>query len=316
MGQFDRLMVGGFKVTPEDQLVTRTYFGMPHTDTWFDAFLTTASGQYYVISHDIWSEGGKLRPTGVLGAFKLTPDGLAADERYAKWTDAPTTQTLTADNKILYSVAGAAGHEEVCFDGAGLSWRRADDGMSLNGPLAGNGTSWRLSWRKPGGDTGEMFYNHQGYAVEGTYFGEPVTGHVIVETMWGNEHYPETWFVNNRIAHWAAFAINYEDGSSEYGQFLCGEYGARGAVVVDNTGREVACTTNINAVDHPDGRVEYELGNGERWEITAAPNRILSFPRTKVLFGEARRIGDTRKIARATATYLTADHIPPPEKFQ
>jgi hypothetical protein len=316
MGQFSRLQVGGFQVVPEDQVVTRSYFGLPHTDTWFDAFLTTASGKYYVISHDVWSNAdGSLSPAGLLGALEASPDGLVADTRYEQWAGA-ITQKLTADGRILYAVPGATRPEEVGFDGTSLEWKSANGDLHIRGPLAGGGTQWHHAWRRPDDETGEMFYNQQGYSVDGTYFDEPVTGHVIIETMWGNEHYMETWWVQNRVGHWASFAIDYDDGSSEFGQFLCGEYGARGAVVVDDLGREVVSTTNINAVDHPDGRIEYELGGGEQWEITVEPSRALTFPRTRLGFGVARRVDERRRVVKATATYLIADRIAPPEPFR
>ena len=51
MGQFDRLQVGGFQVAVEDQLVTKGYFGLRHTDTFFDALLSSRDGQFYLISN-------------------------------------------------------------------------------------------------------------------------------------------------------------------------------------------------------------------------------------------------------------------------
>jgi hypothetical protein len=133
--------------------------------------------------------------------------------------------------------------------------------------------------------------------------------------MWGNENYPNTWFVQNRVGHWSSFMNNYEDGTSEYGQILFGEYGARGAVIVDNTGRELVCTTNVNAFEEDDGRVRYEFGNGETWAFTVDPRCALSFPRTKLGFGGCRRIGEQRTILKASGSYLTADHLPEPQPF-
>jgi hypothetical protein len=314
MGQFSRLQMGGYRVVPEDQLVSRTYFGLPHTDTWFDALLTTASGDYYVISHDVWSEDGAMRPAGLLGALKATAEGLTPEPRYANW-DGPITQSLTPDGQVRYDVASSHGSEQVTFDATSFAWRADTGDLVLRGSNSGGGTMWRHSWRRPDGETGEMFYNQQGYAVDGTLFGEAVTGHVVIETMWGNEHYMNTWFVQNRIGHWAFFAIDYDDGTSEFAQFLCGEYGARGAVVTDGNGVEVLNTANINAVELPDGGIRYEVGNNEEWEVSVEPSRALSFPRTRLGFGTARRIGDPRKVVRSTCSYLIADHIPADEPF-
>jgi hypothetical protein len=133
--------------------------------------------------------------------------------------------------------------------------------------------------------------------------------------MWGNENYTATWFVQNRIGHWASFMNNYEDGTSEYGQILCGEYGARGAVV-DNTGRELVCTTNVNAFEEPGGGVRYEFGHGETWEFVVDPRCALSMPRTKLGFGGCQRVGEKRTVSKASGSYLTADRLPPTQRFE
>jgi hypothetical protein len=91
-----------------------------------------------------------------------------------------------------------------------------------------------------------MLYTQQGYHVTGTYHSEAVAGHVVLESMWGNDSYGSTWWLPNRIGHWGFFVNTYTDGSSEYGQVLCGEYGARGAVIVDGEGVELVCTATVN----------------------------------------------------------------------
>ncbi len=315
MGQFNWLQMAGFTVCPEDQVVTRTYFGLRHTDTWFDAFLTGASGEFYMFSHDVRSDAdGSLAAAGIIGGFRVAPSGLEPDARYGQWSGA-VTQTLTPDNRIVYAATGPTSPEEVSFGEREFEWKSANGDIQLAGTLAGQGTQWHHAWRRPDHETGEMFYNHQGYRVEGTYFGEPVSGHVIVETMWGNENYTDTWFVQNRIGHWSMFVNNYDDGTSEYGQILCGEYGARGAVIVDHTGREVVCTTNVNAFEEADGRVRYELGDGETWEFSVDPRCALSFPRTTLGFGSCQRVGESRTVAKASGSYLTADRLPPRQPF-
>ncbi len=315
MGQFNWLQMAGFTVHPADQVVTRSYFGLHHTDTWFDAFLTGSSGNFYLFSHNVKSAEGKLGAAGIIGGFVATPSGLVPDERYGQWSG-PVISELTTDNRITYSATGPTSGEEVSFGMTSFEWASENGDIQLTGQLCGQGTSWHHAWRRPDDETGEMFYNHQGYSVDGTYFGESVSGHVIVETMWGNENYTDTWFVQNRIGHWSSFMNNYEDGASEYGQILVGEYGARGAVIVDNAGRERVCTTNVNAFDAGKGNVRYEFGNGETWEFWVDPRCALSMPRTSLGFGGCKRIGETRSIARASGSYLTADRLPPTQPFQ
>jgi hypothetical protein len=315
MGQFNWLKTAGFVVHPEDQVITRKYFGLRHTDTWFDAFVTGSSGNFYLFSHDVQSDAdGALAAAGIIGGFRTTPSGLEPDERYGQWSGT-VTQTLTPDNRIVYAATGPTSAEEVSFGETAFEWKSENGDIQLAGALSGQGTQWHHAWRRPDDDTGEMFYNQQGYSVEGTYFGESVSGHVMVETMWGNENYPNTWFVQNRIGHWASFMNDYDDGTSEFGQILFGEYGARGAVIVDNTGREIVCTTNLNAFEEADGQVRYEFGNGETWQFWVDPRIALSFPRTQLGFGGCKRVDEQRTIVKASGSYLTADHLPPPQPF-
>lgn len=317
MGQFDRLQLGGFTVVPEDQLVTKRYFGLRHTDTFFDALVTSDSGQFYLISNAVKSGAdGSLTAAPWLGAFQASPDGMVPDPRYAAWTGR-AVQTLTDGGRVTYSLPDMPNPEEFSFGATSLEWKSATGDVHLAGNLAGNGTQWRLPWREPDGATDEMFYNQQGYSVEGTYYGERVAGHVVLETMWGNRNYGDTWWVANRVGHWAFMVTNYADGTSEYGQFFCGEYGARGAVVVNEKGEEVVNTTNVNATDDERGRVVYDFGNGEQWEFV--PDATRGFPpfgTTMLRVGSARRVDEKREIVNANGTYFTADHLGRSATFQ
>jgi hypothetical protein len=317
MGQFDKLQLGSFAVVPADQLATKTYFGLRHTDTFLDVLLTDSSGKFYLVSNSVRdAPDGSLAATPWLGAYQSTPDGLMPDVRYTPWSGA-VTQTLSADDRIRYALSDAANAEEFSFGVNDIEWKTANGDVHVTGVLAGNGTQWRLPWREPEGDTGEMFYNQQGYRVDGVYFSEPVTGHIVVETMWGNEDYVETWWVPNRIGHWAFFVNNYADGTSEFGQVLCGEYGARGVIVVDEHGREVVNTTTVNAYAEPDGNVRYEFGAGEAWEFTTLPERGMpAFGTTTLAIGSVRRVDDPRELVRANAVGLIADRMGAPQPLE
>ena len=161
-----------------------------------------------------------------------------------------------------------------------------------------------------------MLYCHHGYDIAGTYLGEPVEGLVVIETMWGNEHYTDTWFTQSRVGHWASFGIVYDDGTSEYGQFLCGEFGATGAVVTDNTGRETLCTANIRVDRGEGGDLRYEFDNGETWEFTADPRTVQRFGEdddsTVLVFGSCARVDEKRTVVRSTGTYFIARRLPDP----
>jgi hypothetical protein len=317
MGQFDRLQLGAFTVVAEDQLTSRRYFGLHHTDTFVDALLMSTAGQFYLVSNAVQSDpGGSLVATPWLGAFRASPDGMVPDLRYVAWTGA-ATQSTRPDGRVRYSLGEGPDSEELSFSDSTLEWQDGAGRIGLSGALAGNGTQWRLPWREPDGSTGEILYSQQGYGVDGTYQGEAVSGHVVLETMWGNEHYGDSWWVKNRVGHWAFLVNNYADGTSEYGQILCGEYGARGAIIVNEQGEAVVNTTNVNASEDEVGVIRYELGNGEEWEFIAEPTRAFpEFATTRLSVGAARRVKESRQIIKANGTCITTERMPATEPFQ
>ena len=104
VGAFDRLQVGAFGVVPEDQLVTRSYFGLRHTDTFFDALLMSEAGQFYLISNAVQSSAdGALVATPWLGAYRASEDGMVPDPRHVAWSGA-AEQSLEADGRVRYSL--------------------------------------------------------------------------------------------------------------------------------------------------------------------------------------------------------------------
>jgi hypothetical protein len=317
MGQFDRLQLGAFLVVAEDQLTSRQYFGLRHTDTFFDALLMSSAGQFYLVSNAVQSSPGRsLVATPWLGAYQASPDGMVPDPRYVAWSGT-AQQSIEPDGRVRYSLGEGSDSEEVSFSGSALEWKDAAGRVHLSGALAGNGTQWRLPWREPDGSTGEIFYTQQGYSVDGTYQGETVSGHVVLETMWGNEHYGDAWWVKNRVGHWAFLVNNYADGTSEYGQILCGEYGARGAIIVNEQGEAVVNTTNVNASEEKAGVVRYELGPGEEWEFAAEPTRAFpAFATTRLSVGAARRVNEQRQVVTANGTCITTERMPASQPFQ
>lgn len=309
-GMFDSLQVGSFHVEPQDQLTSKVYFGLRHTDTFFDALLTGSSGKFYLVSNVIKdAPDGSLTAAPWLGADVSSDTGLVPDPRYKPWTGS-ATQTLSPGNRLVYSLSDTATTERFGYGEKTFEWSTADGGTHLTGTQAGQGTQWLLPTRDPSGGTDEIFYNQQGYTVEGTYFGEHVKGHVVIETMWGTADYPSTWWVQNRVGHWAFLANTYADGSSEFGQILCGEYGARGAIIVNNKGQNVVDTTHVNAHAEASGNVVYDFGHGHRWEFVANPHR--GFPplgTTTLGVGYVKNLGSKQKLASGDAVFLTANRM-------
>ena len=310
LGQWNRMQSSSFKVNPADMVPTTNYWGLPHQHVIYDLLLTNDEGKYYLASNSVLTNpDGSLTSFPWLGAAGLqeaTPPatGLVPDPRGKAWNPAgPVSQSLGPDG-LTYQVTNtgpAPNGETVSYDEDSFKYQSANGDINLSGPMSGNGTSWDLPWREPSGSTGEFFYNIHGYDLEGTYLGEHVTGHVVVETMWATSAYRASWWVQNRIGHWAFAMIDYKKGGSEAAQFLCGEYGFRAAIVTDENGRSTVNTDNINAYAKPYGTL-YDLGNGEKWKFVDDPALNLSILR----FGRVQRVNEKRKIEGADAVNLTA----------
>ena len=308
LGMYDRMATSSWDFASPDVLATRTYLGMPHQHTIYDYFLRNDQGKFYLGSNAILGPGGSLTafPWFGVGAFQGPgpggPPGLTPDPRTHAWTTgSPVTQTLTPDGKVQVDATTSAspGGQQITYDRNSFKYAAANNEINLNGSQTGGGTNFNLPWREPNGNTNDFFYNVNSYKVEGTYQGEHVTGHVFVETMWSDVAYRASWWVRNRIGNWAFFDIDYKNGTSETGQFLCGEYGARGAIVTDQTGKSTVSTDRINASLKPNG-TKYRLGNGEKWKMVSDPNLALG----TIQIGAIRRSNEKRKIKSADAVQI------------
>jgi hypothetical protein len=314
IGQFNSLQMGPVTVHPEDLSVDSNYFGMRHTDTGLNAFLTGATGEKYFVMHAARGEDDGSLAVAMVNGFRTTPDGFAFDTRYsADWNE--VSQTFS-DGRVVYSLKGATNAEEVKIGATDLEWKDVKGDIQLAGTLAGQGTQWRHAWRSPDNETGELLFNHHAYSVTGSYFGDEVSGHVLIEHYWGEKTYINTWYVQNRVGSWCCFTNDYEDGTSEHGDIFSGEYGMYGAIVTDNEGRAVLCSTNVNAFDEPDGGVRYEFGNGEVWKFTADPKREISFPRTRHSSGSIQRIGEKRTLVESNCNFQKQERFAAPRAPQ
>ena len=84
MGQFNRLLIGGFRVDPLDQHSGMRYFGHPHRNSFLDAMLVSETGQFYFVSLVIArDDDGILTASSWLGGMRVAEAGLAPDSRYA-----------------------------------------------------------------------------------------------------------------------------------------------------------------------------------------------------------------------------------------
>ena len=158
-----------------------------------------------------------------------------------------------------------------------------------------------------------MYYLAIYYKVDGTYYGEQVSGYVYVENLWANYVYGDNWWTGNRVGHWIFWSTEYADGTQEYGQFLCGEYGARGAAIANNRGEEVLNTNQINAFEKEDAtgnteHIRYEFANGEQFEYIDDPTYRVPIGATGTSLGGGyvKRVGEKREIVRSNAIQLVA----------
>jgi hypothetical protein len=316
LGQFDFSQAAGLSLCPEDLAASCTPFGLRFTDAGLIPSLTGESGQRYRGMHTVRGDAdGSL--SALVSGHRSSPSGAEHDPRYgSEWSDlTKVTQASTPEGRLVYTLSGSSNSEQISIGPDDVTWTSRNGDIELSGTVAGQGSQWRNAWRSPGGHTSEMLFTHHGFEVSGSYFGEQVTGHFLLETYFGNENYVDTWWVQNRVGGKVCFINNYADASSEHGDFLCGEYGARMAIVTDNSAREALCTTNINMFDEPDGGIRCELGTGDVWKVTPDPGSEMSFPqfRTRFGFGSIQRVGETRRLAASSCNFIMQGRLPAPQ---
>lgn len=320
MGMFRYLNMSSYKWNAQDDLTSNRYFGLPLQHYIWDLFIRNEKGEWrlwfnairpdcpgfpepgWPMNCDTASKGLVAFPWGP-GAYRYGAQGAVdTDPRYKPW-GGPASQTFLTDGRIKYQITSAGGPEEITvgptrFEYVALGQPGPHDDSHIIGRRVASGQQWDFPWREPSGITNRMFYNLDGFSVEGTYLGERITGHAIQEKMWGTTPYMG-WWVRNRVGTWANFFVDYENGDSEMGWIECGELGFRGALVTDQSGKEVANTPIINVYKRPGNKIEFVLGNGQRWVHTEDPSMRNSS--AGIHFGTAERVGERRRIVKSTS---------------
>ena len=311
---FDKLQLGSYAFSVSDELITNSYSGMPFQHVIWDFELYNDQGKFYLVSNAMRSNPtpSNLIAFPWLGqAFQEAPTGgLVNDPRYKPWGGVGT-QTQVGDN-LVYSTTTANGLEQITDGPDTFEYTTANGDIYLKGTRSGNGTTWHLPWKEPNGATNAFLYNIEGYHVEGTWHGEHVSGHVVNENMWATVSYFAAWWVQNRIGSWSFFSTEYKDGTSESGQFLCGEYGFRGAIVTDRAGNSTVQTTGINTYDKPYGYL-IDLGNGEQFKFVDNPGPSSGTP---FHFGQVYRTRDKNKVKSSDGVGFTFGRECTPQKLQ
>ena len=305
VGQWNHVLIGDFQPRPQDMTFTNTYFGLRHTETWFDSFLVDAdTGKQYKLTSTVVQaapDGSLSSANWLPTSLQASPSGLVPNPVPAPWTGGaqPPTVVLTANNELKYTVSNTQTTEQMVLDHNTFHWTSGNGDIDMHGSLATPGTQWMLPQREPNGNTDQILYLTHDYAVDGMYYGEHVKGYVLLEQEWGAVNYLQTWNVQNRIGFLSFFANKYSDGTQESGFWLCGEYGSRGAEVVNNQGKEVINTTNINIAQQDNGNLQFKVG-GQRWQFLEDPTAST----TGVYTGLLERVGEKRKIVLHHALYI------------
>jgi hypothetical protein len=307
MGQWDHMQIGACIPLAEDQLITKTYYGLRHTGTWFNLYLRNSAGKYYFISNGVQTPAGESerKARAWLVPMASVEASLVADPRCALW-DGKVVHELTPDKKSRYTVETQGSSDEISFNEMGINWASKNKDIMLAGNLSTPALQFLLPWREPNGDTDAMYYTGQYYNVDGTYLGEPVHGYALIEHIWGTRNYADTWWVQNRMVYWPRWTTTYDDGVTEMGDMMLGEHGARGALIVNSNGEVIVNTAEFQVDLKPDGRAVYTFANGPQWEFTPE----IQFPGLPLGIGSVKRIGETRKIVRSHAVYLLQGQIP------
>lgn len=328
----DTWKLGIFEPLGRDMQITDTYYGLHHTDTWLDLFVRTASGEQYVTAQHLtqatctdtlvslfagYDAQCGVGPVVKEGGFNIglmsQPLGLAMapNPLWRSWVGHPT-QTLLPDDEVQWSIPDPFSQESLIYGAGAFAWTSADGAIDLTGSLVAPGSWYYLPTpREAGAATSNSYYDNAYYRVSGMYSGQRVSGYIIIENMWGNVPYDETWWLHHRQSNWTAFTTTYSNGLTEYGQFFCGAYGARGAVISNNLGQLVARTYKVNAdleAKDPLGTpmsYRYVFPDGQQWQYTGDPKATILPGGSSLSLGTVTPVGSKLKVVSASAVQLT-----------
>ena len=311
MGSWPFEIMGAFDGLPEDQLVTNKYYDtLRHTETWFNLFLFTDSGEFRHLSNVAAtpSEGAALVGGTWIKPLKFDPKAgaMVPDTRPQPWTG-QAAQELTPDRKNRYTIKNQATREIITFDNHTIEWVAENGDIRLKGTEANPAVGYMLHWRDPKQGTDLLWYMNQHFKVEGMYYGEHVTGYAVPEHMWGHRNYHDTWWVQNREGIWGFWETEYEDHTFEKGMLMCGNGGSR-AALIENSRGIVLNTVEFNVSMAPDGKkVEFTFSNGPKWEFERTMNYFIPSAATHgttLANGYFKRVGETRKVIRTSQGVL------------
>jgi hypothetical protein len=309
-GQWEAMALGPVVPYAEDQDIARRYYGLPHRETYFNLKFWTADGTIYMINDKFDSpvDDGQVTavpwyPTAVIDPTdgKRTPD-----PRRAALTGNATYE-LTPDGRNRYVAETVDGSDEFLYDEKTFVLTSTNGALDVRGVMPTPACQILLPWRSPGCDTDMMYYVCQWYYTEGSYLGEQTTGYCMVDTVWGNDRWGDNWWFQNRPPQYSLHALTtYADGITEMCRIFYGEYGARGALIVDSNRQVIVNSGEVNVEKQAGGRFVFSYANGPQWEFVP-DHPDTHFPAV------VRRIGETREVVRAYAyCSVKTDGLRPP----
>jgi hypothetical protein len=329
LGETGRFIMGAYHRTPKDMDPENTIFGSAILqDSWPIARVTNEQGKLYFIvtTHD---------RAGTTRFFVLTPGAnglLMPDPRAPMAPDnpmAPKPSVYTsydAEKDLLYyrTPEGTPAKQatEIAVGEKLVTWKQSDGMIDLKARAVTPAIFAYLPYVREK-MSGVTAWVTQEYPAEGMVFGEKVKGYFHLDQSFGRASYAEEPISSLATRHFMLWINEFTDGSTESGVFICGPDNYRGAVVVDNLGREVVRTEDINL------KVQYGENNllkrtdfvidGQGWEFTPAPGGQSPFvqPPTKTMFSERAsmlavydgttiRKGEKRKLLRSWSAVETS----------
>lgn len=306
VGEFDVAINGLFAFDPRDFTAQASYFGLYLSDTYVMAHLRDSEGRQI---HVVRPLGAETSPGMAVSSER--EDGIHSDPRGGDFMRGGYLHRHLVDDAIALDGLGgtwSGGSSQSYAIRVGQTGTWQDSGLlDLTGTLMGPGTQLYLPWRENGVSGGTA---HCGlfYQVEGSLFGEPVSGTLIVDHIYSpaGQTLHGSPLRRRFLGAWNAFATTFEDGSVQYGQFGYGAGAFRYANIVDGDRHFSCAVVGVTPEYGPDGmatRLEYRLANGETWEWAIDPRGTLQTmtraaaaqgANCQVHKGHVSRVGDTR----------------------
>ena len=277
LGEVGRPILGSFYGSAGDYGPDAALMGGSiYQDGWVVAHMHSETGKSYVVYLGHTRDGAATvtisTASGAGGVLAPDPRTPPIPKRPVDYWHQPQGDLV----RYTSSAVATAGFIDIGFNDREISYRIGGV-VDLKGHAVTPGIFRYLPWRR-GHLSGVQISSGQNYLSSGVIFGEKVTGFLHAERNMDRVPWNEGPMAHELHGFQSLWITVFADGTSEHGGLWCGRTGLRGAVIVDNLGRELVNTDNVSVtVGWAPGALITSADMtiaGQAWRYEARPNGI------------------------------------------